>query len=159
MVENWKAVLTRTRDVLRRRGRSLHDAEDLVQEAWVRLACYSRERTVAEPAAFLMRAAINLSIDAHRVSTHRGEAVLIDETMLVDTSPGVEEIALARERMARLSRSLSQLNKRTRDIFLAHRVDGETYQEIAMKHRLSVSAIEKHIARAALEITSAMEGW
>jgi DNA-directed RNA polymerase specialized sigma24 family protein len=34
-----------------------------------------------------------------------------------------------------------------------------SYQEIARQHRLSVSAVEKHIARATLAITSWMEGW
>lgn len=159
MVKNWQAALSRVKDALRRRGRTVHDAEDLVQEAWVRLACYSRERTVAEPEAFLMRTALNLSIDAYRVNSSRGEAVVLDEAVLIDTSPGVEAVALARERMTRLSGCLSGLNSKTRDIFLAHRVDGMSYQEIARKHRLSVSAVEKHIARATLTITSWMEGW
>ena len=159
MVKNWQAALSRVRDALRRRGRTVHDAEDLVQEAWVRLACYSRERTVAEPEAFLMRAALNLSIDAYRVNRSRGEAVVLDEAVLIDTSPGVEAVALARERMTRLIGCLGRLNTKTRDIFLAHRVDGMSYQEIARQHRLSVSAVEKHIARATLAITSWMEGW
>jgi RNA polymerase sigma factor (sigma-70 family) len=159
MVKNWQAALSRVRDALRRRGRTVHDAEDLVQEAWVRLACYSRERTVAEPEAFLMRAALNLSIDAYRLNSSRGEEVVLDEAVLIDTSPGVEAVALARERMTRLISCLGRLNTKTRDIFLAHRVDGMSYQEIARQHRLSVSAVEKHIARATLAITSWMEGW
>lgn len=124
-----------------------------------RLACYSRERTVAEPEAFLMRAALNLSIDAYRLNSSRGEEVVLDEAVLIDTSPGVEAVALARERMTRLIGCLGRLNTKTRDIFLAHRVDGMSYQEIARQHRLSVSAVEKHIARATLAITSWMEGW
>ena len=156
---NWQAALSRVRDALRRRGRSIQDAEDLVQEAWVRLACYSRDRSVEQPEAFLMRAAINLSIDAHRASRSRGESVVLDDIVLADTSPGVEAIALARERATRLSGCLHQLNARTRDILLAHRVDGLSYQEIARKHRISVSAVEKHMARGTLAITIWMEGW
>ena len=159
MVKNWQAALSRAVRALRRRGRSVHDAEDLVQEAWIRLACYSREQTVAEPEAFLMRTALNRSIDAYCVNGSRGEPVVLDEALLVDTAPGVEAIALARERMTRLSGCLSRLNTKTRDIFLAHRVDGLTYQEIARQHRVSVSAVEKHIARATLAITCWMEGW
>ena len=142
-----------------RRGRTEHDADDLVQEAWVRLACYERDRSVAEPEAFLMRAALNLSIDSYRASSSRGEQVLLDEAVLVDASPGIEATLLARERVSRLSECLGRLNSRTRDIFLAHRVDGMSYQQIASHHQLSVSAVEKHIAKATLVITSWMEGW
>ena len=159
MVKDWTAVFSRVRTALLRRGRTVHDAEDLVQEAWLRLDCYSRGNTVDKPEAFLMRTALNLSIDAHRVSRNRGEAVVLDETVLIDTAPGIEAIALGRERILRLCACLPRLDPKTRDIILAHRIEGMSYQEIAAKHRLSVSAVEKHIARAMLAMTSWMEGW
>jgi RNA polymerase sigma factor (sigma-70 family) len=159
MVRNWQTALSRVRAALMRRGRTRHDADDLVQEAWVRLACYERRQTVAEPEAFLMRTALNLSIDAYRASTNRGEQVLLDEVVLVDATPGAEAVLLARERVARLSKCLAGLDDRTGKIFLAHRIDGMSYLEIAREHRLSVSSVEKHIAKATLVVTSAMEGW
>lgn len=159
MVKNWQTAFSRVRAALMRRGRTLHDAEDLVQEAWVRLACYERQQTVAEPEAFLMRAALNLSTDFYRASRIRGEQVLLDDVVLVDASPGAEAVLLARERMTRLSECLCRLDARTRDIFLAQRVDGMSYQQIARHHGLSVSAVEKHIAKATLMVTSWMEGW
>ena len=81
MVKNWQTAFSRVRAALMRRGRTLHDAEDLVQEAWVRLACYERQQTVAEPEAFLMRAALNLSTDFYRASRIRGEQVLLDDVV------------------------------------------------------------------------------
>lgn len=159
MVKNWQTVFSRVRAALMRRGRTRHDADDLVQEAWVRLACYERRQTVAEPEAFLMRAALNLSIDAYRASRNHGEQVLLEETVLVDATPSAEAVLLGRERIARLSQCLACLDARTCKIFLAHRVDGLSYLEIARDHGLSVSSIEKHIAKATLVLTSAMEGW
>jgi RNA polymerase sigma-70 factor (ECF subfamily) len=159
MVKNWQAALADARRALRRQGHTLHDAEDLVQEAWVRLACYSQEQTVEQPEAFLMRAALNLSIDAYRETRSRGETVVLDDVVLVDTSPGVEAVALGRERLARLIQGLLGLNATTRDIFLAHRFYGQSYQEIANERGLSISAVEKHIARATLATTRWMEGW
>lgn len=159
MVTDWQATLARVRSALMRRGRSVHDADDLVQEAWVRLACYEREQPVDKPEAFLMRAALNLSIDTHRARVTRGEEVLLDEVVLVDTSPGVEATLLGRERIARLSVCLRRLSEKTRVIFLSHRVDGLTYQEIAQRHELSISTVEKHVAKATLQVTSWMEGW
>ncbi|MBT9495680.1 MAG: RNA polymerase sigma factor, partial [Paucibacter sp.] len=37
MASNWQITFNRVRAALMRRGRSTHDADDLVQEAWVRL--------------------------------------------------------------------------------------------------------------------------
>ena len=159
MATDWQAALSRVRGALMRRGRTVHDADDLVQEAWVRLACYEREQPVEKPDAFLMRTALNLSIDTHRARSTRGEEVLLDEVVLVDTSPGVEATLLGRERIARLSVCLRRLSEKTRVIFLSHRVDGMTYQEIAQHHGLSISTVEKHVAKATLQVTSWMEGW
>ena len=159
MTTNWQVTLSRIRAALMRRGRTVHDADDLVQEAWVRLACYERVKTVEKPEAFLMRTALNLSIDTHRMRVSHGEEVLLDEVVLIDATPTAEAIVLARERIARLSVCLGRLNEKTRDIFLSHRVEGQGYLEIAQRHRLSVSAVEKHIAKAAMQVTTWMEGW
>lgn len=142
-----------------RRGRTEQDADDLVQEAWIRLARYEQGQPVEQPEAFLMTTAINLSIDAHRARSTRGEEVLLEDVVLVAPTPGVEDVLLARERVARLSECLARLNDKTRAIFLAHRIDGMSYQEIAQMHRLSISSVEKHIAKAVLQLTGWMEGW
>lgn len=159
MVKNWQTALSRVRAALMRRGRTRHDADDLVQEAWVRLACYERRETVAEPEAFLMRAALNLSIDAYRANRNHGEQVLLEDAVLVDTTPDAEAILLGRERIARLSECLACLDPKTRKIFLAHRLDGLSYLVIARDNRVSVSSVEKHIAKAILVLSSSMEGW
>ncbi|MBZ8139699.1 RNA polymerase subunit sigma-24 [Rubrivivax gelatinosus] len=159
MVKNWQGVISRVRSALMRRGRTEHDADDLVQEAWVRLECYRREQAVDEPEAFLMRVALNLSIDAHRSRLARGEEVALDDVVLVDRTPSAEAVLLSRERVARLGVCLGRLNDKTRVIFLANRVDGLSYQQIATQHGLSVSAVEKHIAKATLLLTAWMEGW
>jgi RNA polymerase sigma factor (sigma-70 family) len=159
MIKNWPNVCARVRSALMRRGRSEHEADDLVQEAWIRLATYEREKEVKRPEAFLMQAALNLSIDAHRVRQNHGEEVMIEDVVLVDAAPSAEEILLGRERLARLSVCLGRLNETTRTIFLAHRIDGMSYQEIAKVRGLSISAVEKHIAKAMLLLTGGMEGW
>lgn len=159
MIKDWTSVFSRVKGALRRRGRSEQDAEDLVQEAFVRLACYERKQVVEKPEAFLMKTALNLSIDAHRTRMSRGEEVLLDDVVLVDTAPGTEDVLLSRERLGRLSECVAGMNDKTRAIFLAHRLDGMSYQEIGRLHGLSISSVEKHVAKAVLMITGWMEGW
>jgi len=149
----------RVRTALVRRGRSPQDADDLLQEAWLRFACYETHRDVLRPEAFIMRTALNLAVDAHRRGKQRGDEVAIDEVVLIDFSPSVEEVLLGRERAARLGVCLGRLNERTRQIFLAHRLEGLTYCQIASEHRLSVSSVEKHVAKALLQIATWMEDW
>lgn len=36
---------------------------------------------------------------------------------------------------------------------------GLSYKEIADRHHLSISTIEKHVAKALLQITGWLEGW
>jgi len=159
IIKDWRDALSRVRAALMRRGRSGHDADDLVQEAWVRMACYERDHVVDQPDAFLMRTALNLSIDAHRTRTGHGEEVDLEEVVLLDLSPDTEAVVLAKEQVARLSECLGRLSDKTRDIFLAHRIDGLPYQQIAQQHGLSISTVEKHIAKATLQLTTWMEGW
>lgn len=159
MTINWQAAFSKVRAALMRQGRSRQDADDLVQEAYLKLATEARRQSVLKPEAFLMRAALNLSLDAHRVSRNHGEQVLLDDAVLISTTPSTEDTVLARERTARLSECLSKLDPKTLRIFLAHRIEGMSYVEIARANGVSVSAVEKHIAKAALVLTRSMEGW
>lgn len=156
---DWLSILTRIRAVLVRRGRSAAEAEDLVQEAWLRMAGQQRQAPVANPEAFLMRTAINLSIDVHRVQRAQGVAVAVDDVVLADAAPGVEAQLLGRERLARMTVCLERLPERSRGIFLAHRLDGRSYSDIAREMGISAKAVEKHVAKAMLLLASCMEGW
>ncbi|MCX2862271.1 RNA polymerase sigma factor [Paucibacter sp. PLA-PC-4] len=159
MKKHLPPVFSRIRDALRRRGSSTQDAEDIVQEAWVRLARYEREQVVDKPEAFLMQTALNLAIDEHRGRVTHGEQVVLEEVILVDDSPPVEAVVLGRERLARLEQCLGRLGEKPRDIFLAHRIDGLTYREIADQQGLSISTVEKHVAKATMQLITLMKDW
>ena len=159
LIRNWRETLSRVRAALMRRGRSSQGADDLVQEAWIRLACYEGEQPVERPEAFLMRIALNLSIDAHRTEQTRGDQVLMDDVVLVDVAPTADATLLAKERVARLSEGVARLSETTRAIFLSHRIDGLPYREIARSQGISITTVHKHVAKATLQLTTWMEGW
>jgi RNA polymerase sigma-70 factor (ECF subfamily) len=52
---------------------------------------------------------------------------------------------------------LEELSPRTREIFFLHRLEGLTCAEIAGRFKISSSAVEKHIARAALALAEERE--
>jgi RNA polymerase sigma-70 factor (ECF subfamily) len=65
----------------------------------------------------------------------------------------------SRQRLDHLVECIKQLPQKTRDVFLAHRVDGSSYQQIALDNGLSVSSVEKHIAKAVMLLSEGMAGW
>jgi RNA polymerase sigma-70 factor (ECF subfamily) len=156
MAIDWKAAAASMISTLRRRGRTVHDAEDLFQEAWVRYATYERKDEVERPEAFMMRTALNLSIDMHRREQVQGERVPLEDAEVEDPAPGAEETVLARERMARADVCLRNLSPRTREIFMAHRVEGLSFQEVADRFGITFSAVEYHVARALAALLQAL---
>lgn len=52
----------------------------------------------------------------------------------------------------RLERAMASMDKRSREIFLAHRLDDLPYEEIAARTGLSVARVEQHIADAILHL-------
>jgi RNA polymerase sigma factor (sigma-70 family) len=68
------------------------------------------------------------------------------------------EVLAARERLQKVLAGLESLGPRTREIFLLHRLDGLKYREIAAQLGITVSAVEKHIAKATLFLVTWVEG-
>jgi RNA polymerase sigma factor (sigma-70 family) len=136
--------------LLRRRGRTSEEAEDLVQEAFVRMQVYCQEGgAVREPEAFLVRTVLNLAIDARRRDRRDlYESQSVEDLYLVDLSPAPDEVFAAEQRLLKIRRSLETLSERTQKAFFLHRLEGFSYAEIAQRLGVSVSAVEKHIASA-----------
>jgi RNA polymerase sigma factor (sigma-70 family) len=150
--------LPRLRKMLRRRGRSPEEADDVIQELFVRVMLYCKQgHEVQDPERFLKRATLNLSAKAYR-REHRELYVNepVEDLALADRRFSPEENAIADECLERLQRSLDALEPRTRDVYYLHRIHGRSYEQIAAHFKISVSAIEKHIARATLALTTEM---
>lgn len=127
-------------------------AEDLLQTAFARMLGY--QEPVVNPDNFLMRVAGNVAIDQDRRDRARpAEPLTIDlHEMLRSDDPLPDEALDARRRLEAVAAALDSLPERTRRIFLMHRLDGYKYREIAELEAISISAVEKHIAKAALFI-------
>lgn len=153
----WRAVLNR----VVRATRNEAQAEDYLHSAFIRLEEYRLRQEVRRPSAFLVRTAVNLALDEHRSRKTRNELspAVVDITNISDNQPLQGEALLARERLKRVQEGLARLSPRTRQVFLMHRLDGMKYREIASQLGITVSAVEKHVAKGAHFLTGWVEGW
>ena len=142
-------LISKLQRLLRRRGRSIDDAQDLIQESFLRLHIYSCEIDVSQREAFLVRTALNLSIDQHRRERVAAVVPYAWETMsLVDPHPTPDVICADRERLRHFRAGLLALSPRQREVFCLNRIEGLNTTQIAQHLELSVSMVEKYATRA-----------
>ena len=144
--EFWTGVLKR---IARRTG-GASNAEDLMHSAFVRMEEYRANRPVTNPAAFLVRTAVNIHIDDYRYNQRVYGKTRSEPPDYIDLGTQADDLVAAKELLSRLVSGINQLPDRTREIFLMHRIDKLQYSHIAQRQGISVSAVEKHMAKAIL---------
>ncbi len=144
------AYYRRLQSLLRHRGRTPEETEDLIQETFLRVKIYlDQGQEIREPEAFLVRTALNLAHDAKdHDRRERYSSRPIEDLGLLDTTPAPDEVLQAEQRLKQLEKVLAAATERTREVFFMHRLYGMTYGQIATHFGVSPSAIEKHVAKA-----------
>jgi RNA polymerase sigma factor (sigma-70 family) len=132
----------------RTRDRAL--AEDLAQEAWLRVSQAGAASAIENPQAYLYRVASNLVIDHARAADRRrltrGE---IDEILQVpEDGPDPEKVAIDRSELQHMLSLLRELPERQRAILLMSRLDRLTHHEIAHRFGISTRTVEFELSRA-----------
>jgi len=144
--------------LLRRRGYSREDAEDLIQDAFLSLHTYCQRAGRALHGG-LPRARRDQSLDQFHSQQHRDRYVEepVEELLLTDQGPAPDEVMAADQLLERITRALNSVGPRTRDMFLMHRLWGFSYPEIAKQLGVTVSAVERRIARAINAVTTELQ--
>jgi RNA polymerase sigma factor (sigma-70 family) len=129
---------------------SRDQAEDVVQEAWLRFDAATAERPAARiehPAGYLYRIVRNLALDwtrklkAEPWSAHAAPPQGID--------PGTpERTALFRDELRVVAAAMAELPPRTRRAFALYRLGGRTMQQVADELGISVGLAHRLIRDA-----------
>lgn len=130
---------------------------DLLQECFRRLfssASYPRI-LFEQPRAYLFQTARNLIAERHRGAkrAHADDHQHYEEPTVAGPDP--HAAIEARDQLYRVEQALARLSDQTRTIFLLHRFDGLSYEEIAVLQGVKVKQVEKQIAKAMLAIRRA----
>ena len=135
--------------------RRVHDpteAEDLAHDVFLRVAGMPLEQ-LRSADAYIFQVAANLLKDRARRSKVRAdyaatEVAAMEGEELSAGSYDPERIEAARRTLAALVARLRELPARTREIFILYRIENLARRDIAQAYALSLSTVEKEIARA-----------
>lgn len=130
-------------------------AEDLVQELYLKVIAAGDPPDLKSPVAFLYRLASNVMLDrvrAQRRSMARDDGwyrnARVGLPADVEDAPDPGASLDARQTLTRLIAALETLPPQTQRIFKLHKFDGLSHPEVAAKLGISRSAVEKHVSAA-----------
>ncbi len=124
------------------------DADDFVQEVYLRIARQDSVQHIDCVKAFVFRTARNLLCDrSRRLATRLQQAsICCDDVPLQETGMDPAGRAIDEERLQRLFDALDRTSDNAQQAFRMSRLEGLSYAEIAERMNVSVSMVEKHIS-------------
>lgn len=138
------------RAALRRMGAHEDDIDDVMQDAYCRIAALTSTNHIERPAAYLIQVAKNLWRDRLR----QARVVLFEDftenaaVLVEDETLGIEDLAIARERLRMVETVLASLPERCRTIFLWKRLEGLSQREIAGRLGVNEHVVENNVQKA-----------
>jgi RNA polymerase sigma factor (sigma-70 family) len=147
--ENYAAELHR---FLMRRLRQPQDAEDLAQEVFMRLSRIDNSEFVEKPRAYLFGIASHVVFE-FRMRGRLKDWIVFDSGTVEAAAeqpamPSTDELADRLDLQRQLTTALRRLPPLHLAVFLLHKRDGYSYDEIAERLDLSARQIENHITQA-----------
>jgi RNA polymerase sigma factor (sigma-70 family) len=135
---------------------SKDDAEDVLQELYLKLNRIDSSQEVHDPAAYLFRMALNLAHDFRRERSRArvrdnawvGARYLMAGSELVANIPSAESGYHAKQRLAAIREVIDELSPQCRRVFFLHKFEGLSHKEIAQRLGISQSTVEKHMNSA-----------
>ena len=143
-----------------RRVRDRAQAEDLVQDALLRVIRASECEVIAHPESYVFKVAANLLKDSRRhavrhptvacVAVEDDAGSEVEETLIDERSP--ERVLAGETSLAEVLRALGELNELTRNVFVLFRLEHMKQKDIAALYGIGQSTVEKHVMRAVLHL-------
>ena len=152
-LENLRYTLER---FFQRRVKEREDIPDLIQDVFVRLLGRGGEANIEHLNSYVLQIAASVLVDRSRRRSvrHHDDHVQFDPQRSAEADIGPDRIVAGREALRMLMFAVEQMPERTRSVFVLRRLEQMSYKEIAKRLGLSVSAVEKHMVRAAERLAS-----
>lgn len=153
---------------LRARCGDAAEAEDLLQDLWLKLNALSTG-PIANSKAYLFRMANNLVLDRRRarmrlmqrdrawIVEEGGSLAAVEPELRPDTAMPADEVLAKAQEASILHQAIAQLPPGARQALFLFRFEGHNQTEIAQILGISRSGVEKHLAVAMKHLRQAME--
>jgi len=126
------------------------EAQDVAQNAFLRIQPSVNEGRAREPRLLLFATARRLALN--EIRRRRNQRLDTDSAATLETKlsdePSVEHIVAARQEIVRFEEILLQLPPGCRQVFLLRKVEDLTHDEIARRLSISRKTVENHMTRA-----------
>tara|TARA_B100002049_G_C16079062_1_gene376392 strand:+ start:1824 stop:2399 length:576 start_codon:yes stop_codon:yes gene_type:complete len=133
------------------KGLDKREAEDVAQEAFVKLLGLEQDKISNYIAAYLYKIATNLAIDKLRRKARSPFDEFISDTdnsTQPVSSINPEKTHHNNELLKEMEKSLISLPDKCRLAFLLYKIRGQSYEEIALTLQISPSMVRKYVLRA-----------
>jgi RNA polymerase sigma factor (sigma-70 family) len=139
-----------------RRVRNTAEVDDLVQDVFARIVARDSRQPVAHLSRYVFQTAASVLADwgRRRVVRRASAHVAFDPDRHGDSDLDADRILIGKENLRAATAALLSLPPRTRSIFVLHRLEGLRYADIAQQLGISLSAVEKHMYRAAKHLSA-----
>lgn len=135
--------------------RDPQQADEIAQEAYLRMQKLHEPEQLDNARAFLFQVAANMATDQlrrqqlhQRYVQNQLEQQTTDSGIAPEVEYGPDEQLIAEERVQQITAALNSLKPKPRQAFLLHRKTGLSYSEIAEQMGVSVSSVEKYMLAA-----------
>jgi len=129
-IDSLQVFLAAQADLLRYATRITGDsaeAQDVVQDAWLRFRATARSPTLEEPTGYLFRIVHNLALDRQRRDGRASRIFATEATVAAELipsdQPSQQASVEAKDELATVRKALEQLPVRTRRAFEMHRFE------------------------------------
>lgn len=150
LVSSQRPALVR---FLSRKLGSVDDAQEVAQDAFLRLHRLENPEQLDDARAFLFQVASNMAVDQLRRRRLHARYLEEEGNRMREASghsdPRTPEALLAaRQQLARVFRAIENMPLRWRQALMLARVHGRSHGEIARELGVSVSSVEKYVLEA-----------
>jgi RNA polymerase sigma factor (sigma-70 family) len=135
------------------------DIDDVIQEAYCRLAALDNVKHIGSGRAYLFKTARNIVLEQAR----RARIVPIDNMTHMDAleyaddAPPLEQVVAGARELQRVQRLIEQLPLKCRRVFVLRRIHGMPQREIARTLGISENIVEMQAVRGLKLILKALE--
>ena len=127
-----------------------------MQDAFLRLL-HMPDGQIITPEAWLARVARNLALNHLRRESRAGAAFAAEDPEDVASDrPGVEQVLISRQMLHRVLRAILDLPPRRREIFVMHRFQDLTYDQIAAQRGISRNTVMVQIVNALADLRQSL---